>query len=97
MKTADVYRFLVACALVPDLYCPGYDPRQALAKDSNLARTAARYKVDMAKTIAAVTVELTKPKNEPTHGRKPDKKVATTSHRPKASTRKHSHKNHNIA
>ena len=90
MTVAELNRFLVVCALVSDLYCPGYDPRQSLAKDSNLARTAARYKVDMAKTIAAVRVELTKPKNEPTDGRKPDKKVATTSHRPKASTRKHS-------
>ena len=29
-----------------DLYCPGYNPRQSLVKDSNLARTAARYKVN---------------------------------------------------
>jgi ParB family chromosome partitioning protein len=84
MTVAELNWFLVVCALVSDLYCPGYDPRQALAKDSNLARTAARYKVDMAKTIAAVRVELTKPKNEPTHGGKRDKKLAKTSHRPKA-------------
>jgi ParB family chromosome partitioning protein len=58
MKTADVHRFLVVCALVSDLYCPGYDPRQTLAKDSNLARTAARYKVATAKITAAVRTEL---------------------------------------
>jgi hypothetical protein len=46
MKTADVQRFLVVCALVPDLYCPGYNPRQPLAKDSNLATTAGRHKID---------------------------------------------------
>jgi len=34
MSAADLHRFLVVCALVSDLYCPGYDPRQTLAKDS---------------------------------------------------------------
>jgi ParB family chromosome partitioning protein len=58
MTTADLHRFLVVCALVPDLYCPGYDPRQPLAKPSNLARTAARYKVDTTKITTAVRTEL---------------------------------------
>ena len=49
MNAADLHRFLVVCALVSDLYCPGYNPKQSLAKDSNLARTACRYKVDLAK------------------------------------------------
>ncbi|HLB88314.1 MAG TPA: hypothetical protein VJK29_11740 [Terriglobales bacterium] len=40
MTTADLHRFLVVCALVSDLYCPGYNPRQTLAKNSNLARTS---------------------------------------------------------
>jgi hypothetical protein len=62
MKPADLNRFLVVCALVSDLYCPGSDPRQSLAKDSNLARTAVRYKVDMAKQAAAVRAELAKTK-----------------------------------
>jgi hypothetical protein len=31
MKTLDLNRFLVVCALVSDLYCPGYNPRQSLA------------------------------------------------------------------
>src|SRR5213080_1514862 len=53
MKAADLNRFLVVCALVADLYCPGYNPRKPLAKDSNLARTAMRYKVDAAKTVAS--------------------------------------------
>jgi hypothetical protein len=64
MKTADIHRFLVVCALVPDLYCPGYDPMQSLAKDSNLARIAARYKIGTAKLVASVRAELssTKPR-----------------------------------
>src|SRR6266403_1743015 len=60
MKAGDLNRFLVASALVSDLYCPGYNPRQSLAKDSNLAHTAARYKVDVAKIAAGVRTELSK-------------------------------------
>jgi len=44
MSTADLHRFLVVCALASDLYCPGYNPKQTLPKDSNLARAAVRYK-----------------------------------------------------
>jgi hypothetical protein len=58
----DLYRFLVVCALVSDLYCPGYNPKQSLAKDSDLARTAARYKIDSAKIATAVRAELSKAK-----------------------------------
>ena len=54
MKPADLNRFLVVCALVSDLYCPGYNPRQTLAKDSNLSLTAARHKVDTAKIVASI-------------------------------------------
>jgi hypothetical protein len=60
MKTADVTRFLVVCALVSDLYCPGYNPRQSLEKNSNLARTASRYKLDSAKIAHAVRTELSR-------------------------------------
>ncbi|MHB8617831.1 MAG: ParB/RepB/Spo0J family partition protein [Candidatus Acidiferrales bacterium] len=62
MTAADLHHFLVVCALVSDLYCPGYNPAQALAKDSSLARAAARYKVDSARIGAAVRTELTKSK-----------------------------------
>jgi hypothetical protein len=48
------------CALVSDLYCPGFNLRQSLAKDANLARTAARYKIDAAKIAAGVRAELSK-------------------------------------
>jgi hypothetical protein len=57
MKPADVNRFLIVCALVSDLYCLGYNPRQSLAKDSNLATTAARYKIDTAKMVIAARAE----------------------------------------
>ena len=59
MTAADLHRFLVVCALVSDLYCPDYNPRQSLSKDSNLARTAARYKIEVAKVAGTVRAELT--------------------------------------
>jgi ParB family chromosome partitioning protein len=63
MASADLNRFLVVCALVSDLYCPGYNPSQSLSKDSNLACTAARYKVDSAKLAATVRQELSQKAN----------------------------------
>ena len=63
MTAADLHRFLVVCALVSDLYCPGYNPRQSLAKDSNLARTSARYRVDTSKIAAQVRVEASNKRN----------------------------------
>jgi len=77
MKTADLNRFLVVCALVSDLYCPSYNPRQSLDKHSRLACIAVRYKVDPAKMAARVRVELSC---------KGHRKVATES--PKPTTRK---------
>src|SRR6266576_17839 len=62
MKGADITRFFVVCALVSDMYCPGYNPKQSLAKDFNLARTAVRYKIDLAKVGATVRAELTRKK-----------------------------------
>jgi len=59
MTTADLNRFMVvACALVSNLYCPGYSSAKALSRESNLIRTAARYKVDASKITARVTAEL---------------------------------------
>ena len=66
MKPQDRQHFLIVCALVSDLYCPGYNPRQPLAKDSNLARTAARYKINATKLAATVRAELSKPANKST-------------------------------
>jgi ParB family chromosome partitioning protein len=64
MDVQVLQRFLVICALVSDLYCPGFRPGQSLAKDSNLARTAARYKIDTTKVSAVVRDELSKPAKE---------------------------------
>jgi hypothetical protein len=69
MTAADLHRLLVICPLVSDLYCPGYNPRQSLEKNSTLARTAARYKVDLAKIAAAVRSELAKKTNNQTSKR----------------------------
>jgi hypothetical protein len=71
MSTADLHRFLAVCALVSDLYYPGYDPKQALAKNSNLAVTAARYKVETAEIIGQVRAELSKPTNKNRRDAKP--------------------------
>ena len=63
MKAADLNRFLVVGALVSDLYCPRYNPRQPLEKNSNLARTAARYKIDKENIATGVRKELTRTKH----------------------------------
>ncbi|HYW38268.1 MAG TPA: ParB/RepB/Spo0J family partition protein [Terriglobales bacterium] len=65
MSAQEVQHFLIVCALVSDLYCPGYNSRQALGKDSNLARTALRYKIDSVKVSATVQEEVSKPTKKP--------------------------------
>src|SRR5438445_3483342 len=74
MKAADLNRFLVVCALVSDLYCPGYNPKQSLAKGSNLARTAIRYKIDLGRVAAAVRADLTE--NKKTKGGETNSKTS---------------------
>jgi len=88
MKSADLNRFLVICALVSDLYCPGYNPRQSLEKNSNLARAAARYKLDSAKIATAVRAELSKPAKKVKHGSQPANKSTATGQRAKAPDRR---------
>jgi len=67
MSNADLNGFLAVCALVSDLYCPGYDRTQPLSKDSRLARTATRYKIDPAAVTATVRAEISKlPRKEHT-------------------------------
>jgi hypothetical protein len=75
MNPQDLQRFLVVCALVSDLYCPAFDSSPRLARDSNLAQTAARYKVDPGKLAAAVREELTK-KTENAKNAKKQRKAA---------------------
>ncbi len=89
MKTAEVNRFLVACALVSNLYCPGYNPRQPLEKTSSLARTAARYKVDSAKIVTTVRAQLSEAKSKAKASSQPPTKVTTsTAPQPKPPSRK---------
>lgn len=64
MTGADLHHFPVMCALVSDLFCPGYNPKQPLAKESNLARAAARYKIDTGTAAAALRMELSGPKDK---------------------------------
>lgn len=84
MTAADVHRFLVVCALVSDLYCPGYGPRESLAKDSSLPRTAARYPVNSAKIAGVVRMELSQKKGPQTRDRK---SVNATGERHRLTTR----------
>ena len=68
---ADLNRFLVTCALVPDLYCPGYSSAETLSKEANLVKASARYKVNISKIGARVLTELSKKrKNAKTAKRK---------------------------
>jgi hypothetical protein len=64
MNAQNLQHFLVMCALVSDVYCPGYNPSQSLTKDSNLARTAARYKIDTEKIAGAVRSALIEKKQK---------------------------------
>jgi hypothetical protein len=84
MTAANLHRFLVVCALVSDLYCPSYSRTQSLIKDSNLARTAVRYKVDTSKIATTLRKELAKTTKQ--HRLKPT--TAKKSVTPAASRRK---------
>ncbi len=58
MTAADLNRFMVMCALIADLYCPGYSSAEMLSKETNLMRAAVRHKVDASKIAARVDAEL---------------------------------------
>lgn len=58
MSTPEVQQSLVVCSLVSGLYCPGYNPRQVPAKDSDLACAAARYKINAARLAIEARSEL---------------------------------------
>lgn len=72
MTEADLNHFMVTCALVPDLLCPGYSSAEALSWEANLTRTSARYKIDAFKITAAVSAELSRKRKSGT-GRKETK------------------------
>jgi ParB family transcriptional regulator, chromosome partitioning protein len=58
MTAADLNRFMVTCALIADLYCPGYSSAEVLSKETNLMRIAVRYNVNASKIAARVDAEL---------------------------------------
>jgi len=74
MSSGDLQQFLVVCSLASDLYCPGYNPRQPLSKDTNLALAATRYKVDIAKLASEVKAELSKKKDKPSAKQRKEEK-----------------------
>jgi hypothetical protein len=57
MTAADLTRFMVTCAFLPDLYCAGYSSAEALSKESNLMKVAAPYKVNAARLTPKVKAE----------------------------------------
>jgi hypothetical protein len=75
MTAADLNRFMVTCALIADLYCPGYSSAEVLSKETNLMRAAVRYKVDASKITAGATAELSaKKKDRKSQPRNPPKR-----------------------
>ena len=54
MTTVELGKFLMACALASDLYCPTYLSGATLAKDSNLLKEAAHYKINAATVLGEV-------------------------------------------
>jgi len=60
MTAGDLNRFMVTCALVADLYCPGYSSAEALSKESNLLQAAARYRVSASRVTSMVRMELSR-------------------------------------
>ncbi len=60
MTPANLNHFMVTCALVPDLYCPGYSSAETLAKEANLMQTAVRYNVNTSRITSSVNAELSK-------------------------------------
>lgn len=67
-------RFLVTCALVPDLYCPGHSSAETRSKDANLMKATARYKVNVSKIGARVQTEFSKKRKD---GKSTKRQVAT--------------------
>jgi len=70
MSTADLNRFLVTCALVPDLYCPGYSSAEVLSKESNLTKAAARYRVSASSITSRVKMDLSRSRRTRRMGRR---------------------------
>ena len=59
MTTAEIGKFLMVCALASDLYCPTYVGGGTLAKDSNLAKEAAHYKISAEQVLGELKEKRT--------------------------------------
>jgi ParB family transcriptional regulator, chromosome partitioning protein len=77
MSTAEIGKFLMACALAGELYCPTYISGATLAKDSALAREAVHYKINTKGILREVTEKLAKkpPKQEIQSKRPPSRRL----------------------
>jgi ParB family transcriptional regulator, chromosome partitioning protein len=60
MTGVEIVKFLVACALSGDLYCPTYISGATLAKDSKLARAVRHYKVNGERILHELKVKAAK-------------------------------------
>ena len=65
MTAAEIGKFLVVCALASELYCPTYLSGATLAKDSNLLKEAAHYKVNTDRILYEVRDRLAKNSRKP--------------------------------
>ena len=82
MTTAEIGKFLMVCALALELYCPAYLSGATLAKDSNLLKEAAHYKVNAARVLGEVREKRLAKSSKP----KPQSKVrAARKAKPKGS------------
>src|SRR5207247_9570487 len=83
MTATEIGKFLMVCALASDLYCPTYLSGATLAKDSNLLKEAAHYKVNAARVLGEVRekrlAKSSKPKPEAKgrESRKPKPKASS--------------------
>jgi hypothetical protein len=71
MTTAEIGRFLVACALASDLYFPSYLSSATLPKGSTLAKEAAHYKVNTRRILQEVRGGLAKKSRKEKNHSKP--------------------------
>ena len=77
MTTAEIGKFLMACALAGDLYFPTYCSGTASAKDSALVREAVHYKIRTKGILREVAEKLAKktPKQESQSKQPPSRKL----------------------
>ncbi len=73
MTTAEIAKFLLACALASELYFPTYYGATS-SKDTKLAREAVQYKVNCDRVLRGITNKLMPKPAKP----RPDSKLQTS-------------------